>query len=157
MRSGEGIAGIFQVVKFRVEPGVHRMTALAGRRETQGHMIDDRRLKVLLMAGVACRRQADELSCSGIRVAIVALQQSVRPDQGKPILVIAYLLQRNLPTLDRVAAFAVGAELATMDIRVTVLALIAGFSEHEVTVAVLASNTLVHPTQRETSFTMIEL
>src|SRR6201993_2786503 len=123
------------------------MTALAGRRETQGHMIDDRRLKVLLMAGVACRRQADELSCSGIRVAIVALQQSVRPDQGKPILVIAYLLQRNLPTLDRVAAFAVGAELATMDIRVAVGASGTDILEDQADMTFCTTHLFVHAAQ----------
>ena len=43
-------------------------------------------------------------------------------DQWKPILVIAYLFERDLPTLHRMATLAVRAELAAMNVRMAVRA-----------------------------------
>jgi hypothetical protein len=87
----------------------------------------------------------------------ITVDGRMRPDQREAVLMLVDVVDRHLPSGVTMAKIALGGILATMDIRVTVLALMAGFSEHQVTVAVLATNTLVHPTQRETSFAMIEL
>jgi hypothetical protein len=120
-------------------------------------MIDYRGLKVLLMAGVASRRQTDELSCSGIRVAVIALQQGMRPYQRKPILVIADLLQRDLPTLDRMAAFAVRSELAAVNIRVAVGASGTDILENQTDMAFCATHLFMHSPQWIARVIVVEL
>jgi hypothetical protein len=89
-------------------------------------------------------------------VAIDALQQSMRPDQRKTILVIRYFLQRNLPTLDGVAAFAVGAELAAMNICVAVSTMGAYVLEDQAGVALGTGHLLVHTAQWVTGVIVIE-
>lgn len=41
VRSGQGVAGIFQMVKRGVEPGVDGVAVLASGGEAQSHMIND--------------------------------------------------------------------------------------------------------------------
>ena len=53
MRSGERIAGVFQMVELGVEPAVHGVTALACSRELKPHVIDHRGKEVFLVAGEA--------------------------------------------------------------------------------------------------------
>lgn len=64
-------------------------------------------------------------------------------DQREAILVIADGLERNLPTLDRVAAFAVRAHLPMMNISVTVCAAGPGISENWLGVALRTGQILV--------------
>lgn len=109
------------------------------------------------MAGVASRGQAYELSDRGIDVAIVALQQSMRPYQGKPVFVIAYLLQRDLPTLDRMAVFAVSAELTAMNVRVAVGASRTDILEDQTDMAFDAGHLFVHSAQWITGVVVIKL
>jgi len=52
-------------------------------------MIEYRSLKILLMAGVASGRQACELPSRRVFVAVDALQEGMRTDQRKTILVVA--------------------------------------------------------------------
>jgi hypothetical protein len=44
------ITRIFQVIKLRIKPAVHGVAAFASGWKSQRHVIDNRRLKVLLMA-----------------------------------------------------------------------------------------------------------
>lgn len=53
MHAGQRIAGVFQVVKFGVEPAVHGVATLAGGGEAERCVIEDGGAEVLLMAGVA--------------------------------------------------------------------------------------------------------
>jgi hypothetical protein len=96
------------------------------------------------VAGVAGGRQAFELAGGRVLVAILALRESVRADQRKTVLVILNSLQRNLPALDRVATRAIGAKLATMDVRMAVCALGADVFEDQVGVTLDAIHFLVH-------------
>lgn len=50
---GQRIAREFQVIELCIEPGIHRVTRLAGCREPRRYMIEHRGLKILLVAGVA--------------------------------------------------------------------------------------------------------
>jgi hypothetical protein len=81
----------------------------------------------------------------------------MRPDQREAVLMLIDVVDRNLPSGVAMAEIALGAVLSAMDIRVAVLTLIADSREHEVTVAILATNALVHPTQSEASLPMFEL
>src|ERR1035438_9238879 len=128
---GQREPGELEVVEAGAEPTVHGVAALAGGGEAQRNVVENRRLEVLLMAGVTSRRQSLELPGRGILVALVALHQGVRPYQRKAVLVVANRILRDIPTLDRVATFALGAELAAMNIRVAIGATLADVRSEE--------------------------
>lgn len=73
VRAGQRVAGELQVIELSVEPRVHGVTALARGGESRRNMIQNRCLKILLMAGVAGRREAGELPCCGVFVTVIAL------------------------------------------------------------------------------------
>ncbi len=81
----------------------------------------------------------------------------MRPNQREAVLMLIDVVDRDLPSDVAMAEIALGGILSAVDIRVAVLTLIADFREHEVTVAILATNALVHSTQRETGLAMFEL
>ena len=157
VRAGQCITGVFQVVKLGVEPAVHRVTALAGGWEAKPDVVDHWGKIVLLMAGVAGSRQADELAGGGILVAVFALRQLVRAHQRETVLVILNGLQRDLPTLDGVATGAIGAELAAMNIGVAIRALRADVLEDQASVALNAIHFLVHAAEGVPGQIVVEL
>jgi hypothetical protein len=55
-------------------------------------------------------------------VAGIAIDHGVRARKRKPVIVLLHLPHRDGPTLHRVALFAIGAQLAFMNIRVAILA-----------------------------------
>ena len=77
-------------------------------------------------------------------------------DQREAVLVIADLIDRNLPAFDRVAALAIGAELPAMNVCVTVCAMRTDFTEDEIRVALRTRNFLVHAAQRIAGGVVIE-
>ena len=157
VRAGQCITGVFQVVKLGVEPGVHRVTVLAGSREAKPDVVDHRGQIVLLMAGVAGRRQSDELAGGGVLVAVFALRQLVRAHQWETVLVILNGLQRDLPPLHGVATGAIGAELAAMNIGVAIRALRADVLEDQASVALNAIHFLVHAAEGVPGQIVVEL
>jgi len=86
------------VVYGSAQPAIKRMARLAGLRELTGYVVGTLGLlKVSHMAGVACRRQALILTHSRAFVAIFTLYGGMRSQQWKTILVIFYLLDRDIP------------------------------------------------------------
>ena len=81
-------------------------------------------------------------------MTLFALDERMGADQRESVLVILNGLDRYIPTLDGVAAFAVCSELAAMDIGVTVGAGFAHILEIQASVALHASHRLVHSAQR---------
>lgn len=90
-------------------------------------------------------------------MAIVALQQGVRPYQWEPVLVITNLLQRDLPPLHRMASFAVSAELAAMNVCMTVSASSTNILEDRADMTFCAAHLLVHSAQWIAGMVVIEL
>ena len=72
------------------------------------------------MTRVARSRQSSELAGRRIFMAVITLQQSVGADEGKAVLVILNLLERNLPSLNGVATLTIRAELAAMNVGVAI-------------------------------------
>jgi hypothetical protein len=70
---------------------------------------------------------------------------------------IANCIQSDIPTLDRVAAFAIGAELAAMNVSMTIGAVCTGVFEEEACMALGAAYFLMHPMQGITSLVVIKL
>ena len=69
----------------------------------------------------------------------------MRPEKGKPVLVLVDLLHRNLPTLHAVTLLTTGAELALVDVGVAVGALLTHVCEYRLDVALRAGHSLMHP------------
>src|SRR5579872_4409038 len=90
-------------------------------------------------------------------MAVVALQHRMGADQRKAVLVIANLLERNLPSLDRMAALAICSKLAAMNVGVAVRAVTADVLENQIDVALGASHLRMHAAQRIARLVMIEL
>lgn len=76
---------------------------------------------------------------------------------GEAVLVVLNLLNVYLPTLYRVAAFAIGAKLATMNVGMAFSALSADLFENKIRVALAAAHLRVHSAQRVSSLIVIEL
>ena len=97
VHSGQCVSGVFQVIEFRIEPTVHCVATFAGGWEPGCDVIQYRRRKVLLVAGITGCRQSYELPHGSVPVAVITLQQRMRSNERKTILVIANLTQRRLP------------------------------------------------------------
>jgi len=111
------------MVELRGHPVVHRVALLALRGEFQLDVIDAYGLgvdEISLMAGNALRRKSLELPHGCALMAGVAVHGGVRADQREPVQVLVNLLHRNMPTLDGMTLFAVGAHLALVDVSVAV-------------------------------------
>ena len=78
-------------------------------------------------------------------MALIALDNRVRAHQRESVAVVLDLLDVYLPALDRVAAFAIGAKLAAVNVCVALRALRACFFEDQVRVALCAGYFCVHP------------
>ena len=155
--TGQRVTRVLQVVELRADKVVHSVAGFARGGEIEGHVVDDRRQEVLLVARVASSRQPHKLARRSVLVALIALHQGMGAHQGEAILVVLDILDRHLPALDRVAALAVGSELAPMNVRVTIRALGAYLLEHHVRVALRACNLGMHSAQRVARLVVIEL
>lgn len=156
MRSGERVAGVFQVIELRVDPTIHGVARGAGRRKLEAGVIENRGEEVVLMAGIAICRKALELTGGGVLVALFALNQRVCAYKWKAVLVIAYCFQGNVPPLHGVATFAIGTELSAMNVGVAISASFTYVLENEAGVALGASNLLVHAAQGVAGLVVIE-
>lgn len=78
-------------------------------------------------------------------------------EQREAVLVLIYLLHRNLPSLYGVALFASSAELPLVNVGVAVGALLSHVREHWFGVALCAGDSLVHAAQRKARLVVIEL
>ena len=149
VHSGQREASELGVVEGRPQPAIHVVAGLAGGRETGRHMIRKLCLrKRLRVTGNAIRGEALKLANRCAFVAIVAGKRGMRAYQRKAVQVCAQRLKACLPARRRVAAFAVGAELPPVNVRVTVRALGPDVGENHADVALRAGNTLVQAAQR---------
>ena len=144
------------MVELWVEPRVNGVATLTCSWKACREVIEDGGPKIFLMAGVARGRKARELTRGRVLMAVDALQESMGADQRETILVIAQLLQRDLPAPYGVAAFTVGAELTAMNIRVAIRAMSTYVFEDQVRVALSTGHLLVHSAQRIAGMVMIE-
>jgi len=108
------------------------------------------------MAGVAIRRKAFELSVGRLLVARVALHHRVRAHKRKTVLVILNRANVRLPTLHRVAGFAIRAHLPAMNIRMTICALRSDIRENWLRVTLRTGHIRVHAAQRVLCLVVIE-
>jgi hypothetical protein len=80
----------------------------------------------------------------------------MRSEQGKPILVIFYLLYCNVPSLDGMAIRAIRAHLSLVHVGVAILAILSRIGEDRFHVALRALHFFVHATQWILGLAVIE-
>ena len=144
------------------EPTVERVARLTGGREVGSDVIRNcsadrlRAIQVRLVTADASCRQALELTDCRALMAIIALQRRVGSQQRKPVLVIFYLLNGNIPALHRVALRAIRAHFALVHVGVAVLAVLRHISENRFDVAQHALHFFMHSAQGIFRFIVIE-
>jgi len=152
-RQREAKSGVVEVlaVEFDARPIVKRMTvrAIRGRKSRSGLAVNwcCRPLIIRHVARFACRRKPQVISRSSIFVTLLAFHYCVRTEQGKPIEVLLNRLDRNIPAENRVAFSAIRAELAAVNIRVTIGAIFPNVREYGLDVARCAGYFFVLATQ----------
>ena len=105
-------------------------------------------LKIRHVARLARSRQSQIIPGSRVLMALIALHDGVCAKQRESIEMLRNRLNRNLPAGHGVALRAVRAELAAMNVRVAVGAVLADIGENRLDVAAGARHLLVHAAQR---------
>lgn len=113
-------------------------------------------LPVLQVAGITGSTQSQENSRCRLLVAFVALNRGVSTQERKSVLVIAHLLDCDVPALDRVALRAVRTHLAAMDVRVAISAVFAHVCKYWLYVTLGALHFFVLAAKRIFRFAVIE-
>lgn len=133
------------MVELRIEPAIRHVAGIATGGELRCHMVRGRsRLKVRGMARIALRRHRLEAAIGSSLVARVAIDCRVSSGQGEAIRVLLYLPDGDLPTADGMALFAIGAQLALVDIGVAILATLSDAGEDHFYVALGARDRRMH-------------
>ena len=89
-------------------------------------------------------------------MALLAFHHSMRAEQRKPVKVLLNQLHRYPPAQNRVALGAIGSELRTVNIGMTIGAFLSNISENRLGVALRAGYFFVHPTKRVPRGVMVE-
>jgi hypothetical protein len=89
-------------------------------------------------------------------VARFAVNSRVRTDQRKAILMIAYRLNGDCPTLNRVTRFAIRTKLPAVNIGMAIRAFLAHVRKHEFDVALRASHFFMHAPKRVARAVVLE-
>jgi len=128
-----------RMIEFGVQPVIHAVATVAGRREHTGHVVRSRGLlKVRGVARVTLRGHGGELTVGRAFVAGVAVNRGVGTDQRKAVGVLLDILNRDLPSADGMALFAVRSELALMNVGMAILTALPHIREDRLYVALRA-------------------
>ena len=96
------------VIELGIQPVVGAVAVVATGGEHRGYVVRKRRLLELgRMTGITLRRHRLEFAVRGTLVASIAIYGRVGAGQRETIIVLLNLLDRDLPSADRVALFAV--------------------------------------------------
>ena len=145
------------VVEVGIKPTIRAMAGSAGGGKFGVHMVRIRGVQVIrLMAGEAFGRHGLELAGCCAFVARIAVERRVGSGQWKTIIVILNLMHRDLPSPNRVALFAIGPKLASVNVGVAILTALSNIGEYRFYVALRTSNRLMHPEQRVTGLIVVE-
>lgn len=133
------------------------MATVAGRRKHPSDVVGDGgSLKIGSMARVTLRGHARELTGRCALVAGITVHSSVCSDQREAVRVLLDILNRNLPSADGMALFAISPELTLVNVGVAILATLADIREDRLHVALSARNRDMHTAQRVTRLAVIK-
>ena len=135
-RESDGI-----MIKARIQPRFSSVASRAVAREPGLNMVRVAGgLEFLRVARVALCRHCLEAACGCAFVAGIAINSRMRSRQRKAVVVLLYLLDRDLPSAHRVALLAIGTELALVDVGMAILAALPHIRENKFYVALRAGN-----------------
>lgn len=138
-----------RMIEFCALPAVEAMAARAVCRQIGSQVRRRRRLLIVgQVAAHALGTQPVENAHRRLAMAGVARNRRVRAKQREPIEVVLHVVHPNAPPPHGVAILARGAELAAMNVGMTIRALLADLREDFADVALAASYVLVHGSQR---------
>lgn len=98
-----------------------------------------------------------ELPYSAGLVTRITIRHGVCADQRETVLVLIDGMNRNLPAIDVMAEGALRSILATVNIRMTVLAIGRYVGKNRIDVALLAAHIAMHSKKRKAGLAVIEL
>lgn len=108
------------------------------------------------MARGARRRKPQVISDGGVFVALFTLNDGVRAEKRKPVKVLLNRLDRHPPPQNGMALSAIGAELGSVNVRMTIGAILAHIGEHRFGMASRAGHFFVHAPKRVLRGVMVE-
>jgi len=133
------------VIELRVQPVIRGVARVAGHSELAGCVIRVIRVQVIgLVTRITLRRHRLELAGGAVLVTRIAIHRRMRSGERETVIVILDLLHRDLPAANRVALFAIRAQLPAMDVGVAVLAALPHTGEDRLDVALRTRYGLVH-------------
>ena len=115
-----------------------------------------RLLPIRQVAGRARSRKPQVIAHCGVRVALLAFHNRVRTQERKSVEMLLNRLHGRLPTENRVALRAVGAQLSAMDVGVAIGALLSNVGENRLGVASGARHLLMHAAERVARRVVVE-
>lgn len=124
--------------------------AVRSRKRSSGRWMHRirRLLPIRQVAGRACSRKPQVISDRSVCMALLAFHYSVRAEQRKSVEVLLIRLDGHPPAENRVALGAVGAELAAVNVSVTIGASLSNVGENRLGVASRAWYFFVHAAKR---------
>jgi hypothetical protein len=145
------------VVEFGVQPGVKRMAGFACGGKLRGNMIRiNCFLKIRQVAGGTGSGKTQVIPDGWILVALIALQDGVRTEQGKSVEVLLNGLHRHLPAEHGVALGAVFPELGAVNVGVAIRTILSNVGKDRLGMASRAGHFFVHASQRVPRGVVIE-
>ena len=139
------------------QPTIRIVAILASRREVAGDVVGTGcLLKILQVTRDTSGRQPQKLANGRALVALLAGHCRMGAEKRETILVILDLLDRDIPAQNGVTLRAVRSHPALVDVRMTILTVLAHVGKNRLHVALVALNLLVHPAQRIIGLVVIE-
>jgi len=156
VHSGQGETGRI-MVEFRVQPVVRAVAGIASHGKLARRVIRVVGVQIIgLVARIAVGRHGLELAVGRTLMAGIAVDRGVSSGQGKAVVVLLHLLNRNCPTANRMALLAIRAELPLMNVSVAVLAPQTYIREYRFHMTLDAGHGLVHAAQGIPCLVVIE-
>ena len=159
MSSHQGKPGCLRMIKFRSLPSIYSMTTLTSERETRTAMVRrSRRLVILEMTGGTCSAQPCINARGTLRMAGIAVDRSMRPQQRKTVEMVPNRLHVHFPPFNGVTLLTAGAKLPPMNVGMASGTSSPHVAEQQASMASGTGNAFVQTAKRITRImVMIEL
>jgi len=136
------------MIEFCIQPTIRAVATLARGGEFGSDVVGtDGGLKVGVVTGRTSRGHRLELTIGGAFLAGIAVHRRMGARQHEAVVVLLDLLNRDLPSPDRVTLLAVGSQLPLVDVGMAILAALSYIRENRLHMTLRAGHGLVHAAQ----------
>lgn len=145
------------MIEFCIQPTIRTVAAFAPGGEFGNNVVwTGCGLKVRIVTRRTGRGHRLELAIGGAFVAGIAVHRGVGAGQHEAVVVLLDLLNRDLPSTDRMTLLAVSSQLPLVNVGMAILAALSHIGENGFDVTLRASDGLVHATQGISRLVVIE-